>query len=223
MRTRHAFTAIETLVAIVLLLLLSTALTGFLFDVQSSRERLSTMGEERLAGALVIDALEESARFCLVRGPEGAGVVGDRTSLRIASRRASIESASPNAEALRTSRDLEISWDEDSGVLSMDGEPITDRVMRAVLRYHDGSAWVDAYNSQVAGTLPAAIEIALWFGEPEATAADEFGLPSDLDLGEGFGLPTPAELRALDGPVRWGEPDRRRIVAIPRLRGEDAS
>ncbi|GAB4548231.1 MAG: hypothetical protein Tsb0013_08650 [Phycisphaerales bacterium] len=221
MSVRGAFTAVETLVAIALLLVLSAALTSFLYDVQDTRERLSILGDERLAGSLVIEAIEEAARFAVASGPGGAGVSGDRTTLRITSQRVDLDAAAPSAGMLAGRRTRTIAWDEEAGVLALDGEPLTDRVRRLVIRYHDDTAWRDRFDSRTAQGLPVAIEIAMWFGEPGTPGAVADGITEDIDLGEGFGLPTPRDLASLDGPTDWGEPDRRRVIAVPRLRPED--
>ena len=226
-RCRPAFTVVETLVAIALLILLSSAITAFLFDIQRTRDRLATLGDERLSGALIIDTLEESVRFAIAGSPSEAGISGDRTSLRITSRRLAIDSVSPEPSALRTSRSLDLQFDEEAGTLTLNGETLTDRVRRVVIRYHDDEQWADRFDTVQAGRLPAAIEIAMWFGEAEALDSDAFGLeagiPDEADLGEGFGLPTPSDIAAIEGPQPWGEPDRRRVIAVPRLRPEAES
>lgn len=220
MRAR-AFTVVETLIAIALLLMLSAALIAFLFDVQSTRERVSTLASERLAGALALDAMDEAARFAIARGEGGAGISGDRTSLRIATQSVDLDATEPEASSLGVARVRTLAWDEASGTMSLDDEEMTDRVRRLVIRYHDGDAWLDAFDSSQTGGLPVAIEIAIWFGEVE-DQDDELGATlGDIDLGEGFGLPTPADLASARGPVSWGEPDRRRVIAVPALRRGD--
>ena len=221
-RTRRAFSAVETLVAIALLLLLSGALSAFLFDVHSQRERLSSLADERLAGALIIDALEDAARTAVA---QGEGVAGGATSLTIAHRRAALDDPEPSPAALAGARALTLAWDETTGVLKMNGEPVTSRIERLSLRYHDDDGWVESFDSTSAGRLPAAIEIALWFGDveqPEDPTGDTLA-PDDADFGEGFGLPTPDDLASLEGPRDWREPDRLRIVPVTRLRHQEAS
>lgn len=217
--TRRAFTVVETLVAILLLVILAAAVGAFLWDLQSQRERMETLGEQRLAGALVIDRLEEAARYAYAADGRGSGIAGDATSLRIAYRRTSVETASPESTDLDPRRAVSIAWDESSGTLTLDDEPITDRVRRLVFRYYHEGAWVDAFDSAQAGGLPAAIEVAMWFGEALPSRDDRF-MPEPVVLGAGVGMPTPAEFGTSDEPREWGEPDRRRVIAIPRLRHE---
>lgn len=222
MNRRRAFTVIETLVAIGLLILLASALTAFLFDVQRQRDILARIGEERLAGALVIDTLEESVRHATASALSGPAFVGDETSLRITARSTVLATVEPEAEDLSGARTASIAWDEDTGTITIDDEPVTDRVRRLTLRYHDGDQWLDAYRSADTRALPAAIEVTLWFGEVESVEdALDLGPDFPADLGEGFGLPTPADLRALQPDTVWGEPDRRRVIAITRLREDE--
>ncbi|MEM1423402.1 MAG: hypothetical protein AAGH64_05295 [Planctomycetota bacterium] len=221
MTARRAFTVIETLVAIGLLLMLSAALSAFLFDVQSTRERLSNMGDDRLAGTLIIDAIEEAARFAVVASGGRSGLTGDRSSLVIVSELVALDTATPDAAAIASPVTRSLEWDERTGVLTLDDEPLSASVARLVMRYHDDDAWRDSYDAMEEGRLPAAIDVAMWFGEPEQDATDAPSLES-VDLGEGFGLPTPREIAAFASDRAWGEPDRRRVVALPRLRPEDA-
>ena len=221
MSAHRAFTVIETLIAIALLLMLSAALSAFLFDVQNTRERLSDLSDARLTGTLVIDAIEDAARFALVASDGRSGFAGDRTSLRMTAQLVAPDSAEPDATAVASPLARTIEWNERTGVLTLDDEPLSASVARLVIRYHDDDVWLDSYDAMSERRLPAAIEIAIWFGEVETDPDDASSLDS-LDLGEGFGLPTPSDLAAFAPEREWGEPDRRRVIAIPRLRPEGA-
>lgn len=74
-----------------------------------------------------------------------------------------------------------------------EAERISSRVRRVRFRYHDGRAWVDSFQSAATGGLPAAVEVALWFGDQPAT--EEAGPSAN--------------------PLRWPEPDRLRVIVVP--------
>lgn len=218
----RAFTAVETLVAVALLVMLSAAIIGFLSDVQSQRERLAQLSEERLAGALVIGSVENASRSAVVRASGGAGFVGDATTLAIAHRTLALDQPEPSIDALHPERSFELAWDDERRVLSVNGDPVTPRVERLIIRYHDRGAWRDRFDSAEANRLPSAVEIAMWFGEPAAPPAEPL---ETANADEAAGVTSSGafdERPAADEQRRaWGEPDRRRIIAIPRLRHDE--
>src|SRR5699024_8856954 len=55
-------------------------------------------------------------------------------------------------------------WTGASG--SGDSEVVSGRFSGCEFRYFDGREWVEQFDSQSAGRLPAAVEVSLWFEGP---------------------------------------------------------
>jgi prepilin-type N-terminal cleavage/methylation domain-containing protein len=87
MMHRRGFTLMEVLIAIALLLVLSSVIFTFLRDVMASRERIAEITAQQRLASLIIDRIEEQAIFSIVGDAAfGSGISGDETSLIILSR-----------------------------------------------------------------------------------------------------------------------------------------
>lgn len=84
---KRGFTLMEVLIAIALLLVLSSVIFAFLRDVLASRVRVAEMTARQRLASTIIERIEEQAIFSLVGDSAfGSGITGDETSLTILSR-----------------------------------------------------------------------------------------------------------------------------------------
>lgn len=104
-------------------------------------------------------------------------------------------------------------------------ETLADGVALVRLRYHDGVAWVEAFDSASKGELPWAVEVAVWLGDPAEFAGEE-AMPepaSDRDDALGDASDAASDLglsgAGLDGgfggEVIGRPPDRVRVIVVP--------
>lgn len=248
----RGFSLLELLVAIGLLAVLVGAVYAFIVTLFDREARALDEAARSQTATMVFDRLESDLMSAVATGPGGsAGFSGARESITIAHRSVMPGSdAAPWSDAQATT----IRFDARQGLLTLervesDGAvnaaagddplpfPVTLRAAR--FRFHDGNDWRDAYRST--RSLPAAVELAIWFGE---VAADE---PDDaLDAEDGFlgddrglgsdplGAETPfdpnrmslEELAGMTGgfdnePLEeedLGQPDRVRVITIPDAR-----
>lgn len=75
-----------------------------------------------------------------------------------------------------------------SGVPGVTDGVIAEAVGLVRFRYHDGTAWVDSFDSWERGRLPAAIEVSVWFKPLPASRSD-----GARETNEGFGLDNEAD------------------------------
>jgi len=195
--TRRAFTLIEVLAAIALLLVLSGSLMSFgaaLLDRADWTAR--TVNDLRACG-IVFDRVSTALRTCEVGGGSaGPGVSGDSSSITVLCR----SEPGGRSDLAR----LRLSFDRGAGTLAFAfgdaqdtpaEELLSDRVQSVRIRYYDGRAWRDSFDSRDADALPAAVEVSVWLGAPTT--------PSNAN----------ANANADGFPSR--EPDRKRLFAIP--------
>lgn len=243
---RGAFTLMETLVAIVLLLALSGAVMSFFWNALERRDTLLALSGEVRAGTLLLERLEADFLTAVAAdGKGGAGIAGDRASVRVASRgvRPTLNGGSA-AGALGDEQGLAVRFDEASGRVSLRrwsgddpgggaDEVVAEGVSALRLRYFDGRSWRDSFDSKAAGDLPVAVEIALWFrrpGDPPAApAAEEESVPptdeteTDMEWEEEDPFAIPAsfgDAMAWEDEVAAAdlperEPDRVRVIIVP--------
>lgn len=174
-RARRGFTLIEVLIVLGLLVMLSGALFGFLWNLTASRDRLIAMGRDEQAGSVVMERVENDL-LCGIAGSGGvAGIDGSATRLRVLSRGvwsvSGLDAASGGA-ALADLQGTELSfsgatlsasrWAGASG--SGEAEVVSDRIAGCRFRYFDGREWKENFDSKGMGRLPAAVEVSLWFG-----------------------------------------------------------
>ena len=164
---RRAFTLLEVVVAIGMLLLLVSTLSSILWGAVRSGEELRTRMRRSTGVAAAFELLAAAADTCTARGRDGLpGIEGDGEHLRItravqSARDHSLDpietlsfSTSPSEDGLNlvvttASGGVESVLVEDAGGLRF--------------RYHDGVGFQDTWDSAVRG-LPRAIELSIWLG-----------------------------------------------------------
>jgi len=211
-RRRNAFTLMEVLLAVALAAGLAGAVMSFVWNLLDRRAALVEHGRLARGASLVMDRIERDLMGAMVaaRGGE-AGVRGTETQLRVLSR--GVWLGGEAGEAPADLQGSEIWWDAAPGRIvgrrwagaaaRGEEETVCEGVRRLRLRYLRGREWVETFDSVEAGMLPAAVEVAIWFGSPDGAA----GVGG---LGEG-------EREAMSGTVGADlpEPDRVRVIAVP--------
>lgn len=228
---RGAFTLVEVMVALGLMTALAVLVFGMLMSVTAQRDRARAWAADLHAGTVLLDRIEADLTHCIAGRPGAAGVKGDSTRLTVLTRGVtlSVDGSAP----------VDVQWatygfDEASSVVRMSrgdgweagsgGEVVSDRMERMTVRYHDGRGWTDSFDSEQAGGLPVAVEVALWFHrwdwEPETASGaagymEAGGLEGDAMLEDELAgdRVNPDEMAIGAGALR--EPDRVRVFAIP--------
>ena len=180
---RRAFTLLEALIAVGMMVLLLGALAMFVEDLSRTRQFVArTAAETRSADAL-FGALEAALQTAVVDGGNrGAGVTGTDRSIRVLSSRTDAGSGSVAELARAAFSPLSATQVDQVGANITIGRggvsstlPATVRAMR--VRYWYDGGWGDSFDSLNAGTLPAVVEVGLWFGATQAAEEDELGAP----------------------------------------------
>jgi type II secretory pathway pseudopilin PulG len=242
---RRAFSLLEVLIAIGLVIALFGAMFAFMFDTLTARRRaLEHAGRQRAATTL-IERAELDLMSCVVGDRvNGAGVEGDNTALRILTRGVAAHLAGRGSDDPAVFADLqqvEYRFEEDlgriearrlhAGVRGADDTsfaPLGGSVYKVRFRYHDSTMWRDSFDSLAQEALPIAVEIAVWFHpwpgaeRPEAEAVNGPEIPQRLtfDTTAGFDeaeFVGEAELGFFDEPA----PDRIRVILIPDASTDD--
>ena len=179
----RAFTLLEALIAVGMMVLLLGALAMFVEDLSRTRQFVArTAAETRSADAL-FGALEAALQTAVVDGGNrGAGVTGTDRSIRVLSSRTDAGSGSVAELARAAFSPLSATQVDQNGANITIGRggvsstlPATVRAMR--VRYWYDGGWGDSFDSLNAGTLPAVVEVGLWFGATQAGDEDELGAP----------------------------------------------
>lgn len=217
MSRARAFTLMEVLLAVALVLLLSGAVYGFLWNLLGQRDRVAQAAAESGAAGAIIERIEADLLGSLAGAAEKAGIAGTTSSLRLLSRGVAVPvDASERAAALGDLHGTEIVFDRASGMVrarrwSGDGEGQFEELGRGFqrlrFRYFDGRRWRGSFDSAAEGRLPAAIEVAVWFGpllERPETTVETGGAAARGD--ERMVEPPPTPDR---------EPERVRVMVVP--------
>ena len=216
---RRAFTLLEALVAIGMMVLLVGALSLFLDDLTMTRAAAArTAARTRSADAL-FGAVETALMTAVVDGGrQGAGVQGNATRMRVLSSRTDAGSGTVHQLARAAFSPLSataVTWGGGSVTVERGNVsstlPAQVRALR--IRYLGDAGWEESFDSMQAGMLPLAVEVSLWFGQPvaqgEGSAAGEGG---DAGQGADAGADMPdADVTEED----LGPPDRVRVFAVP--------
>ena len=167
--SRRAFTLIEVVVALGLMLVLVTTLSSIVSSVVRARSTV----HERLRASTGVGALFEllgaSADTCTARGRKGAaGITGTATTLLItrAAHHARDEGLDPLEE-------LSFSFEEGNVIVSSSAGvegPILRDVGAIEFRFFDGVTFHSMWKSATDG-LPLAIELSIW-SEPLPSSGD---------------------------------------------------
>jgi prepilin-type N-terminal cleavage/methylation domain-containing protein len=200
MRPR-AFTLIEVLIAIALMLALSAGIFSYISGLLSKRDRLVEATSQQATAATLFEELENDLATTFAADATGApGVQGEGAWVVVRCRAVGARSGTGAVSDLGDIQGGEMRFA--SGALSArrygkapgNLETVATGIERLRFRYFNGTEWLDSFDSAATGDLPVAIEAALWFG----TA------PSDDNAESIEHLRAPDRIRVMvvpDGPV----------------------
>ncbi|MEX2217320.1 MAG: hypothetical protein WD749_01055 [Phycisphaerales bacterium] len=201
---RRAFTLLEALLALALVAMLGGSLLSFVWTLSDRTREVRRAAAREDGVSLFLDRLESDVLCGLAGGPGlGAGVQGDPSGVKIMTRGVALRLGKGGATPARDIQFGEYRVDAAGGRLrarrAAEGEAqgeleqVTGGIREARFRYHDGLAWQESFDSAARNSLPAAIEIAVWYGQP--APPDENAAPAE----------------AAEPP----SPDRVRLIVIP--------
>lgn len=233
--SRFAFTLIEVLMAIVLLLALLAAMFGFFFDMLNSRAKaLDSMWRDQAATTL-IGRLEADLACCMVGDSRiGPGVRGGPDSLRVLTRGVALQVAERGIDDPAALGDLQFtdySHNHETHRLVGRAGPASESqtqqerelssgtIHRLRFRYHDGEGWRQSFDSMQAGRLPLAVEVAIWFVSPNSHESEGLDTEAaahegELDAGE-TGASDAGDDWEMESQANRHPPDRIRVLVIP--------
>ena len=215
--TRRAFTLLEALIALGIILLLVGTMTSVISNVANSRDRMRERSVSQLGATAAFELLSSAADTCLADDGNGsAGIEGGPLRLRItrsgvAARRLfqGVGAASPLAdhdhfELGLEGRDLVVNGEDPDQRSTLIANLVAIR-----FRYHDGEEWLEQWDSSLEG-LPRAIQMSIWT-TPWPAGEQPSWMPEEGkdDMEEAEEAPLVAESTG-DLPP----PDKQRIVAI---------
>lgn len=243
--TRRGFTLLEVVLALALSILLLGASMTFLWELADRRSTLARGSRDLHAGAVLMERLEADLAAGLVGDPGiGSGIAGSEFRLKLVSRGVWL-AAKPSADATPMTGgagegDLQASeyaFEPSAGritgrryVVKPGGggggggamEVISERVERVRFRYFDGKEWQASFDSLATGTLPVAIEVAVWFTSlknPTAPPMEDPVAAPVAESGEGASDSEEQNTAAVDMDAgverRWPAPDRLRVIIVP--------
>lgn len=215
-RNRRGFTLIEVLVALALGLLLSIAVLSFFRDLVLHRSMIAERVDQERAAQALIDNLSRELT-CAIVGVDrfGPGLIGDEQRIVILGRSVAVDQVIPGRGRLGDLTELEFQFDPSvtslrggRRLVQADGETSGSDDLKIIsselgwvrFRYLDQGLWRSTYNSAQRQSLPAAVEVAIWYVTPRAMQEMEF------DSTDGV----------VDEPlIEEAAPDRLRIISIP--------
>ena len=245
MSRRPAFTLVEVLVAIALVLALVATMYGFLFDLLSARRRVIDHVWQETAASALVKQLDADLSTCIVGDSVyGSGVQGDGKQVRVLTRSIAAHLAGRGADDPDVFGDLQLAeYRFDEGNRRIEGRrspavrlgttpppfaPLEGAVHRVRFRYHDGAQWRRSFDSRASNRLPLAIEVSIWYSgdleehEPKATSApsDESSAEQpDSAASEAENVNSLEQVETEERPVEdeasLSSPDRVRIIVIP--------
>jgi type II secretory pathway component PulJ len=247
----RAFTLLEVLIAIALILALGAALFGFLHDMLATRSRTLDHALQQRAAATLIERLEADVVATLVGDTaSGPGVQGDATNLRLLTRGVMPQLASrglddpaplgdlqsvefrfdPSARRLEARRSSASAGEAPPEFATLGGA-----IAHVRFRYLGNRRWQQSFDSLALGHLPAAIEVAVWFtpwpedreAQAEADADASSGAPAVDSAGEEVAPGNFDEgafgMTSDSESQRRPTPDRLRVIVIPDGGADDAA
>ena len=241
MRRTRGFTLFEIMLAIALLVALSSTLFSFMLNLMSQRDRLIEASRDGRSGSSLIERLESDILGAIAGDATiGAGIDGEEFRLTLLTRTVNVPSGPGELDwALSDLQSARYLFDEASSevrtvrraivpggsVSQADDEVLSSRVRRLRFRYHDGQTWLSSYNSLRRDGLPVAIEVAIWFGDPppwsgsDVDSRGDGGDDTPLQFGDDFAEEPLSEagrtIEADQSPPTLGEPDRLRVIVVP--------
>ena len=235
---RGGFSLFEVLIALALAMMLLSALFVFYFNLLDTRTRLLDATAQQRCADILIDRLETDVACCIVGDAQlGAGVRGSAEDLRLLTRSVAAHRAGKGTGDIGLFNDLqEVRFEFNRGARSVSlGRraatessseliPLRGSIARVRFRFHDGGGWVDSFDSQSAGALPRAIEVAIWFDPWPGSEDEDGGIEGFEDDEAGFDDFEFGDLESFEGDedsyFAAGDPmeplpDRLRIIVIP--------
>lgn len=179
---RRAFTLLEVMLAIALLVILSGGVAAFAWNIIDARARvLHAADRERAAGA-VFEALE---RALAVATLAGEGFTAETASIRLAMRdtRAGLDDGLP--ELARRAFELRFNEPDQQLTLTLgrEADHLPAAFERLRIRCFDGREWLDRFDAAELDRLPAAVEVALWYApSPRDAARAQNGARPGLEM-----------------------------------------
>lgn len=186
--------------------------------------------------ATMIERLEMDVLGAVASDPQHRpGIVGDATTLVVTSRAITPHLAArvDNAPAFADAQRLEVRYIEAQRTLQMRRDALlaspegranfstlaTD-LGRVQFRYHDGARWRETFDAAADGGLPAAIEVSMWFDDPEPSvlgsgSGDVVGGEEEDDEPGNFDEFAVAMEEGTESRSALPPPDRLRILTIP--------
>lgn len=185
--TARAFTLLEVLLAIGLIGILSGSLFTFLWQVSAQKTAVSQRAMDDQSADAVIERLESALIGAVAADSSGAtGIQGSSTSLKLLARGVGLPMKEEDrawsagdlqgvefrleGNAIKARR-----WDAHQsragGTVPGTEETVSDHVGAMKLRFFDGQAWADSFDSKEMQGLPVAIEVSLWFGVPPVASS----------------------------------------------------
>ncbi len=245
----RAFTLLEVLIAIALILALGAALFGFLHDMLATRTRTLDHAMQQRAATTLVERLEAEVVATLVGDVRhGAGVQVDATRLRLLTRGVMPQLASRGLDDPAPLADLqtvEYRFDaparrlqarKGSAVASEqppDFATLGGGIAHVRFRYLDNHRWQVSFDSLALNHLPAAIEVAVWFNAwPQDQTSEKDGsvtanASGDAGVADRDGAATGNVDERAFGLISDNEsqqlpaPDRLRVIVIPDGGGEE--
>lgn len=223
---RRGFTLLEVLLAIALTMVIAGTAMALASTLLTRRTQIDDAAARDRGIAILMDQVEQDL-MGVVAGTKGeVGFVGSEREMTLRVRGVTLRH-----EDLIEARYRFVTGGEGAlkpgrvvakrGASGME-ETLADGVALLRLRYHDGVSWVDSFDSGSKGTLPWAVEVAVWFGDPaEFTNQDETFGAGDMARGEGSDgaeEPEASDAGSDSGGDSAGvimrEPDRVRVIVV---------
>ncbi len=234
---RRAFTLLEVLVCVGMLVLLVAALGMFLEDLASTRMHAARATAQTRSADALFGAIESALQTAVVDGGGmGAGVQGGGSRLRVLSSRTDAGAGSVRQLARSAFAPLSATEVEQSGGTltvrrggASSALPAGVRVLS--VRFLGAEGWSDQFDSLEAGALPRAVEVSLWFGAAAGAdggtrTASRAGSAGAVKGGPGTEPDAAYEEGGRDSELldvaALGPPDRVRVFAVPDAAGPAA-
>lgn len=234
MNRPRAFTLIEVMLSLVILVILASSIGWAVREMRDKTMVLRRASEDLTISTSLFDLLDASITNSVALNPVdgSAGIRGTPESIDIVSRGV-LADLDAEASSLAGLTRLRINFDPQSPELTVGRasassaasmQPVSERIEFMRFRYHDGQQWSDSFDSRDQGRLPLAVEVSVWF----VTALDERAEPADPDqpstIPEDAPEADPFEFDGMGAPVRSDieqssetpqrRPDRYRIFSV---------
>jgi type II secretory pathway pseudopilin PulG len=214
MRRRRAFSLLEVFITLGVISMLAGTVFAFMLDLLRGRQALIDASSDAAVAAALVERLEGELLVGVAGVGSEGGIVGDQSSIQIMARSVVLPTT-PGATIGTDVVSSEIRFDPELARIQArrggDGgmETVSDRVEDCRFRFFDGRRWVDSFDSAQAGSLPVAIEVAVWFGRVDVIDEDTPAGEVEFESQEA----PPAALDDAQLPER--EPDLLRVIIVP--------